>query len=421
MNLKLLKNKNLILLLLGQFVSLVGSSMQSFALSLYILKVTGSGKLFATMLIVALIPKLVLGPICGVFSDWFDRKKILIYLDLLSGIVIAVVFLISLKGSLNILTIYLCVMLLSFISAFYNPTAGAVFPSIVDKDDLVLANSANSMINTVGNIAAPLLAGVTYGFFGITPVFLINGISFFIIAFFEIFIKIPKVSKKVEKGLVKAFKRDFLEGIKFISVNKILRRTLLLAFISNTFLNPSFSIGLTYISKMVLKVTDSQYGVLEGILVLGSLAGPIVASKIAKDINVSKLNCICLLIMGILMGLSAVSISPLFLNTFNTRIVPIISYVTINIFVVMALTVSNIFIFTMIQKQVPGELMGRVSAVISTIVMAAIPLGQLLYGFLFDEISSYKVLIITFAIISAASIIFMIGREEQLSYVAEAE
>ncbi|HBA05094.1 MAG TPA: MFS transporter, partial [Clostridium sp.] len=61
MNFKLLKQKNFLLLMLGKLVSLVGSEMQGFALSLYVLKITGSAAKFASVLAITLVPKIIIG------------------------------------------------------------------------------------------------------------------------------------------------------------------------------------------------------------------------------------------------------------------------------------------------------------------------------------------------------------------------
>ena len=58
----------------GKITSLVGSNMQSFALSLFVLNTTGSATKFASILAVALIPQLILGPFAGVIVDWFYKK-----------------------------------------------------------------------------------------------------------------------------------------------------------------------------------------------------------------------------------------------------------------------------------------------------------------------------------------------------------
>lgn len=76
MNLKPIKRKDFSLLILGKLVSLLGSNMQQFALSLYVLALTGSATIFASMLSISILPRIILSPIAGVFGDWFDRKKL---------------------------------------------------------------------------------------------------------------------------------------------------------------------------------------------------------------------------------------------------------------------------------------------------------------------------------------------------------
>lgn len=104
MKINLLKDKNFSLLMFGKITSLIGSYMQSFALSLFVLNTTGS----ASILAVALIPELILAPFAGVIVDWFDRKKILIALDLASGGVVtifAIIYFVS--GEMPLIYIYI--------------------------------------------------------------------------------------------------------------------------------------------------------------------------------------------------------------------------------------------------------------------------------------------------------------------------
>lgn len=85
----LLKQRDFTLLIFGNLVSLLGSNMQQFALSLYVLDLTGSATIFASILSISVIPRLILTPIAGVFGDWFDRKKSIVFLDYLNSGIIA--------------------------------------------------------------------------------------------------------------------------------------------------------------------------------------------------------------------------------------------------------------------------------------------------------------------------------------------
>lgn len=144
MKINLLKDKNFSLLMFGKITSLIGSYMQSFALSLFVLNTTGSASKFASILAVALIPELILAPFAGVIVDWFDRKKILIALDLASGGVVtifAIIYFVS--GEMPLIYIYILVITLSLISTIDNPTLQTIIPTITKKKDLVEANALN--------------------------------------------------------------------------------------------------------------------------------------------------------------------------------------------------------------------------------------------------------------------------------------
>ena len=150
MKLSLLKNRNFALLMAGKAVSLLGSDMQQFALSLYVLSVTGSATIFGSMLAISILPRILLSPVAGVFGDWFDRKRSIVTMDLINGILIgsyAVYY--SMNGSLSITSIYLLVILLEITEIFFGAAMSAVLPSIVEKEDLFEANSLKSMITSL--------------------------------------------------------------------------------------------------------------------------------------------------------------------------------------------------------------------------------------------------------------------------------
>ncbi len=405
MNLSILRNKNFVLLVFGQFVSLIGTLMQNMAFSLYVLKLTGSGKIFASVLAIQILPRIILGPICGVLVDWFDKKKIIVALDFLSGLLIAFMYIISITIGLKLVHIYITVTLLSLISAMFNPAIPSIIPTIMKKDELIHANSIFNLAYTVGSIVAPLLAGVLYGMFGIKMVLLINSISFIGSAISEMFISVPKIERKNIRPSYSQFKLDFIEGISFIKNTRILLILTICALMMNFVLNPIFSVGITYISKMVIKISDIQYGLLESIAVGGTLLAPFLVSIFAKKYKLVNIFLIGISTCTVIIGIIAINASPLYLDNFNGNTIPFISLiVTISIFS-LVLTVSNLAMMTLQQQLVKPEIMGRYYAVTGALGMAATPLGQIIFGALFDTIPSYLVVLLGFGIISISIIL----------------
>lgn len=390
MDLKLLKGKDFLLLMLGRFISLTGTQMQDFALSLYVLKNTGSAVLFSTVLIAALIPQLLLSPAAGVFADWLDRKKIIVYLDILSGMVVgsfAVIYMV--KGQLSLINIYVLVILITLSSLLYQPAIGTIIPSIMKKEDLVNANGINSFIMNAANLLAPLIAGVLFGFYGIFVILVINAASFIISSIGETFINIPKTNKMPDKVNFKAFYNDFSEGIKFIKQRKVLLYIIILAPILNFVFSPLSSTAIAYVSKNILKVSDFQYGLLQMTIVAAMMISPFVMSKFGQKFTLGRILFWDILATSLLIAIMAIIPLKSYLNLFESNLVPLISITVIFSLVSAIITTANIALSVMFQKIVPITMMGRVGTVMNTGCMAMAPLGLLVFGILFDNISSW--------------------------------
>lgn len=416
MNIKLLRNRNFALLVFGRFISNIGSAMQNFAFSLYVLKLTGSGSHFASILAVGMIPNLILGPICGVFADWFDRKKIIVYSDFISGVLIGCMFLISISVGLSMYHIYITVILLSVISSLFNPAMSAALPSVVEKDELLEANSISSLLSTISGLISPVLAGMVFGFYGISVVMFINSLSFILSGISELFIKIKETPDKIRSFSIASFKNDFCKGIKFIYNKSIIRKLILCGLIMNLTLNPTFTIGIPYIAKMVLKVSDLHLGMLQTIAFIGTMLGPIMAGIVSKKISLNKIFCIATLTTGLLIGYMSLNSTDLYISLFNSNLVPYISFAIAALMISAVITIMNISFFTLIQKEVPLEMMGRVNSVIGTTVMGAIPLGQILFGYMFDKVAGYLPLMISSMVITIISLAFTYSIRENRDY-----
>lgn len=395
MRFKILKNKNLLLLMFGKITSLVGSTMQTFALSLFVLSTTGSATKFASILAVTVIPELILGPFAGVLVDWFDRKKIMVVLDTLSGIIIAgfAIFYIV-TDKLPLIYIYIIVISLSLISSFFQPAIQTVIPSIVKKEELVEANSINSLLLSIGNFISPAIAGVLCGIYGLKVIFLINSISFFISAFSELFIKIPKVNKVKENISLHQFSHDFSEGIKFLFSNKGILAVVTLGIILNFALG-AITVGNTFISKEVLKVSDFQYGLLESISVVAMMLSSLVTPYLSKKYTVGK-GIYNSLFCGSIVVLLFVLVNDIFSTLYSFLLL-----IFLNSFLVFFLGIANILFGTYFQTIVPLDFMGRVSTVQSTIIMAAMPLSNMVFGLAYDKVSA----VIIFPIVSLIMLI----------------
>lgn len=406
MDLTLLKNKDYSLLMIGKLVSLLGSNMLQFALSLYVLSLTGSALIFASMLSISILPRLLLSPIAGVFGDWFNRKKAIVFLDFINGTLIATFALIFLlNGGLTLLLIYAFVILLEIIEIFFGAAMAAVIPSMVKKEQLFAANSLQSLVLNFGQLLAPTIAALVYGFAGMLIVLIVTALCFVLSAISEIFIRIPKHTKQSTFTL-SHFKTDFIEGVKIIKSSKFILTILGLVAIINFTISPLFSVGLTFVVKETLKASDFQFGLFQTIFALASITAPILLGLGKKTKNVGTLLFRSFLLLSIIVLLIAIVPSDLLLAYFAPNVIPFIFLLILLFFIGMLVTTVNITISTIFSQIVPLEAMGRASSVLTLASTILIPLGQIAFGFLFDNLAASYVIIICGLILLGAVLLY---------------
>ena len=203
----LIKNVHFRRLIFGKLVSMLGSNIMQFALSLYVLSQTGSAALFASMLSISIIPRLLLSPFAGVVSDRFSRKTLIVSLDIMSGLVmfVAGLFWISQGQALSILSIYIIIIALEMIEIFFHSAMSAVLPSIVKREELLQANSYQTVVLNIGQLLAPVIAALLYTHTDMLWILWINAGCFILSSLSEMTIAIPKTQKSAEKLSFKVF------------------------------------------------------------------------------------------------------------------------------------------------------------------------------------------------------------------------
>jgi MFS family permease len=141
----------------GQIISLFGDRVNQIALAAFVFELTDSALLTALMFFVATVPNLFLSPIAGTFVDRWDQKQVLVVSDILRA---AVVLLVPVAILLNVWIAYPLVFLLTTISIFFRPARQAILPRIVDEEDLLSANSAMWVAETIADVINYPLAGL---------------------------------------------------------------------------------------------------------------------------------------------------------------------------------------------------------------------------------------------------------------------
>jgi MFS family permease len=147
----------------GQLISLFGDRVHQIALAFLVLTVTGSPVAVAFVFVAATLPNLLLSPIAGTYVDRWDQKDVMVVSDLLRA---AIILVIPIAAVTNILFVYPLVFAITSISIFFRPARVAALPRIVREDELLTANSAMWIGETIADVIGYPLAAIFVGFLG---------------------------------------------------------------------------------------------------------------------------------------------------------------------------------------------------------------------------------------------------------------
>ena len=383
--------RNFTLLILGQVSSLTGNYTLKFALSMYVLEQTGSASIFAGMLSAALLPTVLLSPFGGILADRANRKHIMVALDALSGLsVLAAGLLLPLGRELWVIGALL--VLLSVLAAFESPTVQACVPQMVSPQNLVQGNAVVSQVSAVTSLVTPFLGSLFYTAFGIGPVFAAAVVCFWLTALLECMIHLEYQKPPRTAGIGAIVREDLAVSAHFLRWEQPdILKLLLLAALAGMFVSGTAVVGFPYLVRTVLGLSATYYGAAESAMGAAAILGSLCAGLLGKKLRVRDMAAIFLSF-----GLSLFPIGFSFLLPVGRMA----RYgVLLFFFCVCQLGVCifSTYAITLIQQRTPKQLMGKVMSCVFTLSMCAQPVGQMVYGALFDCFSDsvYWVLIPT--------------------------
>ena len=393
--------RNFTLLILGQVSSLTGNYTLKFALSMYVLEQTGSASIFAGMLSAALLPTVLLSPFGGILADRANRKHIMVALDALSGLsVLAAGLLLPLGRELWVIGALL--VLLSVLAAFESPTVQACVPQMVSPQNLVQGNAVVSQVSAVTSLVTPFLGSLFYTAFGIGPVFAAAVVCFWLTALLECMIHLEYQKPPRTAGIGAIVREDLAVSAHFLRREQPdILKLLLLAALAGMFVSGTAVVGFPYLVRTVLGLSATYYGAAESAMGAAAILGSLCAGLLGKKLRVRDLSAIFLSF-----GLSLFPIGFSFLLPVGTMA----RYgVLLFFFCVCQLGVCifSTYAITLIQQRTPKQLMGKVMSCVFTLSMCAQPVGQVVYGALFDCFSDsvYWVLIPTGMLICLIAVV----------------
>lgn len=341
-------SRNHKLIISSSFISYIGNGMQFIAFTWIITEVLGQPKYVGMLVLLSSIVTLVFTPFAGYIADWANNKLIVVVSDVCRGcFLLLMVFFKFKEASVLLALIYIINTFTSIGSTFFYPSFMSIIKNYSGEEDYLKITSHNSTALQLGNIIGSMVSGFIIGFIGIKAVFMINACSYFVSAFFLLYLRIPvnqysKIQRKKTKMI-----ESTIDGFKIFFSNKKLVYLLFLGTLSslsakvvNTFLS-----GYT---KYNLHGNADLFGFLDSAFAVGAIVLGICYSYFRK--TTFKDSGFFLIVIGLSYVLLATSSKP------------ILSFITMIVLGGSSIIFSNIrkaYYFT----QVPKDYIGRVESI----------------------------------------------------------
>ena len=356
----------------SQTISLLGSSLVTYAISWYITLETGSGLMMALSIIFGFLPAFFLSPLAGVWADRFNRKWLIMGADIGIALITLGLFAYFAAGNHSVWALFAASALRSVGTAIQNPAVGAILPQIVPEAKLMRANGLQATLQSAIALVSPLLSGALMGLMPIQWIFLIDVLTCLLAVLVFLLIRVAPHARALEKQAV-SYWHDMRLGFIYIRDH---------AFIRTLFI--FFALFFILISPAAF-LTPLQ---------VARTFGPDVWRLTAIEVSFS----VGMLLGGLLMtawggfkNRSLTMIAAFYLIGINQILLGVVPnfwvYNAIMVVVGVTLPVFNTPAITLVQEKVDELYMGRVFGVLTMISAGFMPLGILFFGPLADRIS----------------------------------
>ena len=377
------RHRDFMLLWLGQSVSRLGDQFTGLALPVIAVYILGAGPFENGLLGAAgTLPFLLFGLLVGVWVDRRQRRSVLILADVGRGAIIATIALLGLASLLQLTYLYVFSFFIGILTVFFDVAYQAYLPALVERNQLVDANSKLETTNSIAGTGGPAVAGAVIEGFSAAVAMVFDAASFFFSALTLIAIrKREAVPPPVERRSVLA---DIREGLHVVFGEPRLRWIAACTAWSNFFSSMIFAALLILYLKNALGFTPFSLGLLFTVASFGGIVGAATSSRIAKRIGVGP----SILAGAILFSLPALPL-PFVTGPLAFPAIAAMFFVSF-----VGNLLYNINQVSFRQAIVPVRLQGRLNATMRTIVWGTLPLGAFTGGVLGDLIGVRNAIIV---------------------------
>lgn len=375
---RVFKNKNILFLWLGHFISHTGDAIYMMALPWLILDFTGSKSSTALVTASVYLPSLIFGLFAGSLVDRYSRKRIMLISDILRAIIVLLIPIVIITENQSTFIIGIIAFLLSTAGTPFYPARDSLIPNLVSIKKLSMVNSFISTSGQLSHLMGPVFAGIFVGIVGLTHLFTLNSVTF-LLSF--IFIWSISIKETITDKSKNTYIDDIKTGLKFIKNEKGILILIIMTSINNLFIMGPAIIGMPVFVREILNAEFTTLAKIESAMALGMLLGSLIIIKFLKNISFVKI-----LFFGIIFDGITYSI----LYGVNSELITIITLFIHGIGIPL-IVVSRT---NLIQKYIPNELRGRIFSMVNMSVLGTTAISSMLTGFALEYISAQLLFLI---------------------------
>ena len=417
-------NRNYRLVFFGALVSDLGAVLYSFAVSFYILEISGNNA-FLQGLYLALcgVVFLIATPVGGVLGDRFNKAKIMFVCDYMKGglILLATLFMLLLRDNgAHIAILFIVGILGNAVSGVFSPASGALLPHIVEEEKLQQANAYFSVKGSLQSIFGVALAGVLYAVMPIPALFLLVGLCFVASGVSEMFIRCAHRPSE-EKLTISLALSDMGEGLRYLRSQKAIMALMAASLFINFFMTPVSGNFIPYFVKtdvanapsylfdglLTPEMWSSVFSVLIGI---SSLAGSAILSARAPEEKCGHRTALRLcgmagVVFTLPMGYWLLVSRGVSLNLF------LLIFCLGMLLIGFLIPFVNIPVSTVIMRVVDRDKLSKVSSITSILSQGLIPIASVLAGAVLQCFGSTPLLAVCAAGFTATALLLLFNKE----------
>ena len=366
LNLTAFKHKQFLKFWLGSFTSVGATQLQVMGLGWLVYEISESSLMLGILGAAAGFPAIVTTLLGGAIADQIDRRKLLLFTSISTAALLALLAYLDWSGIVEVWYVVAIAGTISVITGFDWPARQAIFPSLVEREDIMSAVALTTVIWQATRMMMPALGGIVIAVSGTWLLFVICSAGFFLMFFVLLDLKVKHLTLENRESTL----YQIAEGIRFITSNK--KFLILISLSYAVFFFASSYIPLMPAFAEMLNVDEKGFGYLLSITGVGAIAGTVISGSLQDSQR-----------LGLAMLLSALAFSAfIYIFALISWIgVPSAFYFALGT-LFFASIFSSIFMVTtttILQLEVPDQLRGRVMG-FHGISYNLFPLGALLVG-----------------------------------------